>query len=35
VRYELQVLGEPDLRDALAPILEKAGAKAMGRGAAD
>jgi len=35
VRYELQVLGEPDLRDALAPILEKAGAKAKGRGAAD
>ena len=35
VRYELQVLGQPDLGDALAPIMEKAGAKAKGRGAAD
>jgi len=35
VRYELAVLGEPDLHDALAPILEKAGVKAGRRGAAD
>ncbi len=35
VRYELAVLGEPDLHDALAPILEKAGTRTGRRGAAD
>jgi predicted GTPase len=29
VRYELQEIGRPDLKDALAPVLEKAGRKSL------
>jgi len=29
VRYELQEIGRPDLKDVLAPVLERAGKKSL------